>query len=276
METTFIYSESAKRKAQKRKALEEGEAEQRKLAQAGKAPGPEEQPWEHRPPHPPGKNLRHAGQPEPVARPAPAAPAMAAKPAVRVVRKPQKSAAAAPAAGMPTLARPAGPASPAAPKAPAAPAAAAQRVRVKPAAAQAPAAGVTRVRAQPAASAATRPAVRAAGARPATARTAATARPATTGPLPAPELKASEERLLLESKELDLFGKGAATKVCVCPDCHHELVRVICLGTPVRTCLECKGVWIPLPVVRDFARNNEWFAQLGPAIQATTGPRATP
>jgi hypothetical protein len=96
------------------------------------------------------------------------------------------------------------------------------------------------------------------------------------GPLRAPDLKASEERLLLESEALDLFGTGPSTKVCVCPDCHHELVRVVCLGTAVRACLACKGVWLALPVVKEFARNDEWFQQVGSAIQAAARPPAGP
>jgi hypothetical protein len=82
-----------------------------------------------------------------------------------------------------------------------------------------------------------------------------------------PALKGSEERLLLESKELDLFETGQSMKVSVCPECAHELVKVVCLGTPVRVCLECKGTWFPYPVVRDFAREHEWFQQLTPAVQ---------
>jgi hypothetical protein len=230
METTFVYSESARRKAQKKKALEEGEAEQKKLAHLAQ-PSAKDQPWEHRPPHPPGKDTRRAGQPERVARPAPAAPG-AVKAVVRVIRK---KAAAQPAPG-----------------------AVAQAARPR-AAAPARAAAQRAAAARPAAS---KPAM------------AGAARPGSSRTLPAPELKASEERLLLESQELDLYGKGAPAKVCVCPDCHHELVRVVCLGTPVRACLECKGVWLPLPVVRDFARENEWFAQLGAAMQAIAKPTA--
>ena len=93
----------------------------------------------------------------------------------------------------------------------------------------------------------------------------AAARRASRGP--AGGLKANEERLLLESKELDLFGTGTKSKVCVCPDCQHEAVKMVCLGISIRACLECKGVWLPYPVVREFAREQEWFLQLGPAIQ---------
>ena len=80
-------------------------------------------------------------------------------------------------------------------------------------------------------------------------------------------LKANEERLLLESKELDLFGTGTTSKVSVCPDCQHEAVKIVCLGIPVRACLDCKGVWLSYPLVKKFAREQEWFLQLGPAIQ---------
>jgi hypothetical protein len=80
-------------------------------------------------------------------------------------------------------------------------------------------------------------------------------------------LKANEERLLLESRELDLFGTGTARKVAICPDCQHEIVRVVCLGVAVRACLECKGVWFSYPNVREFSRDNEWFQNIGPAIQ---------
>jgi hypothetical protein len=75
------------------------------------------------------------------------------------------------------------------------------------------------------------------------------------------------ERLLLETQALDLFGTGKRGHVAICPDCHHEIVKVVCLGTAVRACLECKGVWLPYTVVRDFARGNEWFLQVGYAIQ---------
>ena len=75
------------------------------------------------------------------------------------------------------------------------------------------------------------------------------------------------ERLLLETQALDLFGTGKRGHVAICPDCRHEIVKVVCLGTAVRACLECKGVWLPYNVVRDFARSNEWFLQLGHAIQ---------
>jgi hypothetical protein len=93
------------------------------------------------------------------------------------------------------------------------------------------------------------------------------ARPARGAAAPVAVLKANEERLLLESQALDLFGTGKGSKVCVCPDCQHEIVKVVCLGTPVRACLECKGVWLSYPVVREFARGQDWFIQLGPAIQ---------
>ena len=75
------------------------------------------------------------------------------------------------------------------------------------------------------------------------------------------------ERLLLETQALDLFGTGKRGHVAICPDCRHEIVKVVCLGTAIRACLECKGVWLPYTVVRDFARSNEWFLQVGPAIQ---------
>jgi hypothetical protein len=68
---------------------------------------------------------------------------------------------------------------------------------------------------------------------------------------------------------MDLFGKGQRQAVSVCPDCRHELVKVVCLGTTVRVCLECKGTWFPFSVVQEFARKNEWFQQLGPAFQRT-------
>jgi hypothetical protein len=86
-------------------------------------------------------------------------------------------------------------------------------------------------------------------------------------------LKASQDRLLLESRDLDLCKTGRGGKTAVCPDCHHELIKVVCLGTPVRVCLECKGTWFPYAVVRDFAQDNEWFRQLGPAVQMAMAKR---
>src|SRR5688572_4307179 len=37
------------------------------------------------------------------------------------------------------------------------------------------------------------------------------------------------ERLLLETQALDLFGTGKRGHVAICPDCHHEIVKVVCL-----------------------------------------------
>jgi len=85
--------------------------------------------------------------------------------------------------------------------------------------------------------------------------------------LPAPPLEAGEERLLLESKAMDLFGTGQSAKPAVCPECHHELLKVVCLGTAVRVCIMCKGTWLPYSVVQEFAQTNDWFRQLGPAFQ---------
>jgi len=42
----------------------------------------------------------------------------------------------------------------------------------------------------------------------------------------------------------------------------------------VRACLECKGIWLGYSVVRDFARENDWFRQLGAAIQPALRKRA--
>ena len=121
-----------------------------------------------------------------------------------------------------------------------------------------------------------RPARPAPGSRPAATRPThgqpAPARPG--GPQPRPQLKAKDDRLLIESDDFDLFGTGKSSKVCVCPECNHELVKIVCLGTPVRACLECKGIWLGYSVVRDFARENDWFRQLGAAIQPALRKRA--
>ena len=66
---------------------------------------------------------------------------------------------------------------------------------------------------------------------------------------------------------MDLFGVGTKPTVTVCPDCQHELVRVVCLGTPVHVCLQCRGTWFSYPVVQDFAQKDEWFRELGPAVK---------
>ena len=93
------------------------------------------------------------------------------------------------------------------------------------------------------------------------------ARPGHPRRAPGAPVHVNPERLLLETQALDLFGTGKRGHVAICPDCRHEIVKVVCLGTAIRACLECKGVWLPYTVVRDFARSNEWFLQLGPAIQ---------
>jgi len=92
-------------------------------------------------------------------------------------------------------------------------------------------------------------------------------RPGSPRRAPAGAVHVNPERLLLETQALDLFGTGKRGHVAICPDCRHEIIKVVCLGTAVRACLECKGVWLPYTVVRDFARSNEWFQQLGHAIQ---------
>ena len=51
-------------------------------------------------------------------------------------------------------------------------------------------------------------------------------------------------------------------------------VKIVCLGKPVRACLECKGVWFAYSAVRDFARDNDWFRQLGAAVQLVIQKRA--
>jgi hypothetical protein len=199
MDSTFIYTESARRKVNKMKALAEGAAEQGL---------------------PPGTPPPASGTPVPVA----ARPPRAARKTVRPI---QTGAAAG--ARPPAIRRPAG--------------------------AETIGGGLYKKGQAKQATAVPRPA----GAQPARAERRART--------PATGLKANEERLLLESKELDLFGTGTRSKVCICPDCQHEVVKVVCLGTPVRACLDCKGVWLSYPVVREFAREQEWFLQLGPAIQ---------
>jgi hypothetical protein len=205
MDSTFLYAESARRKAKKMKALAQGAG----LEPAGAAGAPGAGP----------------------ASPAVPAPGRVRPPrAVRVAKPGQP---AAPGATRPAIRRPAG--------AETLGGGSYRKPQARPPQAAPPA---PRAVAPPQA-AARRPAAR----------------------TPATALKANEERLLLESKELDLFGTGKASKVSVCPDCQHEAVKVVCLGIPVRACLECKGVWLSYPVVREFAREQEWFLQLGPAIQ---------
>lgn len=75
---------------------------------------------------------------------------------------------------------------------------------------------------------------------------------------------------------MDLFGTGKRPRIAVCPECHHELIPIVCLGVPVRVCNECRGTWFPYAVVQEFARKEEWFQQLGPAVgraltRASTG-----
>lgn len=190
METTFIYSESAKRRAKKREALEQGEAEQKQFESA------------------------HHHQPAAPVKASPLAPA-----------------------GQPAASAPR-----------AAPAPRAQ-------AARAPAA-------RPAAASAGRPAAALGTRSPQGVRTVQR------GALRPPALKASEERLLLESDKMNLFGKTGKKRqaALVCPDCHHELIYVVCLGKQVRVCAECKGTWVPYAAVVEFAKDNDWFKQLGPAF----------
>lgn len=181
MENDFLYAEVARRKASKRRALELGESEQKRLME------------------------RH----------------VAAPPQSRAVGRPSVGTAKGTRAGPPSPTR-AGPPS-------------CGKVALKPK-------GLVQPRAK-------RPVAGAAH-----------------GIAPAPQLMASEERLLLESGKLDLFGQKHANKLAVCPDCHHELVNIICLGTRVRACFTCKGVWFPYQVIHDFARDSDWFRQVGPAI----------
>ena len=82
-----------------------------------------------------------------------------------------------------------------------------------------------------------------------------------------PALQGSEDRLLLETQELDLFHKKTKSKLLVCPDCHHELVKLMCLGKMVPVCCHCRGVWLNRNLVGEFAQEIDWFQQLGPAVE---------
>ena len=90
--------------------------------------------------------------------------------------------------------------------------------------------------------------------------------PRASQPLPEPALQGSEDRLLLETQELDLFHKNVRSKVLVCPDCHHELVKLMCLGKMVPVCCHCRGIWLSRNLVGEFAQEIDWFQQLGPAV----------
>jgi hypothetical protein len=193
MDNQFYYAQSAKRRAKKMKALEEGQQEQQRR-EAARGKGIHTPLWEHRPP-----KTDDTQGPEPRGR-------TATRPgSSRAVKPggPQK-------APSPQQARPA-------------------------------------------------------------ARTQAVRRPTRGTPgqkaRPSPPLVASKERQLLESADLDLFNKGQTSMVSVCPECRHELVKVHCLGTAVKVCTECKGTWLPYSVVQEFARQQDWFRQLGPAAQ---------
>jgi hypothetical protein len=187
---SLFYAESARRRARKAKALQEGEEEQHRN-ESGRKLGPL---WEHRPP-----------RPEPAAT-APPARATQRRPGARKPGLPPKAGKRArPSAPRPSTAgaarRPTGPAG-------------APKSKVRP-----------------------------------------------------PELRASEERRLLESQELDLYSTGKTATPHVCPQCQHELAKVVCLGVNVRVCVECLGTWLPYPVVQDFASKIDWFRELRPAVQ---------
>src|SRR5213594_378389 len=214
MEKSFLYSESARRKAKKIKALEDGVVEQSTLVRAKQAR--KNIVREHRPPHP----VQNRAVVKTTIR-APLAVAASSNPS-RPLSAQARSVISAPAKVPPPS-------------------------LIRPARAQ-----VTRLKA----------------------KDALPLPPRAAPPLPPPKLKASHERLLLESKDLDLFNTGRTGKPAVCPDCHHELLKVVCLGTAVRVCLDCKGTWFPYSVVRDFAQDIEWFQQLGPAVQMAIAKKA--
>jgi hypothetical protein len=219
--SVFLYAESARRKEQKRKVLQQGEKTlvKGKKRSAAVSPCPVR---EHRPPRPPGKQAPPAASA--AAPPAPQAEQRAVKPGDEAL------------AAMPVRTS------------------MSQVLTLKPAPKVPRKAAVVRVRV----------------ARP----VAAPAAPAAPHPVDptAKRLVASEERLLLESQDMDLFKTGKAAKVAVCPECQHELVKVVCLGTTVRTCVGCKGMWLSYSVVREFSEHMDWFRQAGPAIHGALRP----
>jgi hypothetical protein len=61
---------------------------------------------------------------------------------------------------------------------------------------------------------------------------------------------------------MDLCEEEASPKVQICPDCTHELVRIVCLGASLRVCTGCRGFWFPFSVVQEFSKNQELFKHL--------------
>ena len=62
-------------------------------------------------------------------------------------------------------------------------------------------------------------------------------------------------------------AEGHTLAAVTCPQCQHELAKVVCLGVTVRVCMECSGTWLPYPVVQEFASKIDWFRELRPAVQ---------
>lgn len=89
--------------------------------------------------------------------------------------------------------------------------------------------------------------------------------PAAAAPTPA---KLSAEAEATMAKDLDLFGVTRAAFASACPDCRHELSNVVALGRKLRACLHCRGVWLPLGLIKTFDKDGTWLKHLGPAIQA--------
>lgn len=72
--------------------------------------------------------------------------------------------------------------------------------------------------------------------------------------------------MLLETQELDLFHKKTKSRLLVCPECHHELVKLMCCGKMVPVCCHCRGIWLNRSTVGEFAEEIDWFQQLSPAV----------
>lgn len=84
---------------------------------------------------------------------------------------------------------------------------------------------------------------------------------------PSPAAQKAGRRLFPDGVEGDFTALAENIKVFACPSCDHELVKVVCISTPVRVCPQCKSVWLPYCVVREFAAVNEWFQQLEPSLE---------
>jgi hypothetical protein len=301
METSFYYAECARRKAQKRKALQEGEVEQLKHGKTVHI-GADAPPPEHRPPRPPKRTpIVQANMGTAVT----AAPGPATTTVKRVVvksRARQVATAGAPAATQASRAHPSGAASTSRRVAAAPRAAANRRAPARVRAPAIPALEATALQPVVPVLAASTPA---AEPHP---HAVPAAPPASGGAAGGPTV----ERSLLESKEMDLFRSGRLKaseepvlvlepdlkpalqpqpllqlqpepapapappkEAPACPECRHGLARVVCAGHFVDACLSCQGFWLPASVVREMASTGGWFHEAASAV-ATAAEALSP